>query len=258
VRVLALIHEPPPCAGVFADVAMARGDEVEEWSLAWGTPPSRPLDEYGAVWLFGGVVNTHEEDDHPWLREENLLIRSFLERGTPMLGVCLGGQLVAKATNAPVTKAPNPEIGFHEVWLTPEAADDPLFGGLPERIMTLQWHYYRFDVPAGGVTLAANTICPQAYRLGELAWGLQFHPETTREDWLRWIAEWDAIPGADRTGFDPDRLREETDLYMHGWNELGRELAGRFLDIAEHARQGRSPAADVAGGPRRLAREAST
>jgi GMP synthase-like glutamine amidotransferase len=234
-RVLALIHEPPPCAGVFAEVAASRGDEVEEWSLASGKPPSHPLDEYGAVWLFGGVVNTHEEDDHPWLREENLLIRSFLERGTPMLGVCLGGQLIAKATSAPVTRAPVPEIGFHEVWLTRQATDDPLFGWLPERIMTLQWHYYRFEVPAGGVTLAANTVCPQAYRLGELAWGLQFHPETTREDWLRWIGEWDSMSGVDRTGFDPDLLREETELYMDGWNELGRELATRFLAVAERS-----------------------
>lgn len=237
-RVLALIHEAPPCSGVFAEAAAARGDEVEEWSLAWGTPPSQPLDEYGAVWLFGGVMNTHEEDDHPWLREENLLIRSFLEREVPMLGICLGGQLIAKATHAGISKAPRPEIGFHEIWLTPEAADDPLFAGLPERMMALQWHYYRFDVPAGAVTLAANSVCPQAYRLGELAWGLQFHAETSREDWLRWIGEWEAIPGADRSGFDPDLLREETDLYMERWNELGRELAGRFLAVAEHEAAG--------------------
>jgi GMP synthase-like glutamine amidotransferase len=235
VHVLALIHEPPPCSGVFAEAAAQRGDEVEEWSMAWGTPPSRPLEEYGAVWLFGGLVNTHEEDDHPWLRDENLLIRRLLDRRVPMLGICLGGQLMAKAVSAPVTRAEVPEIGFHEVRLTPEAAGDPLFAGLPERVMALQWHYYRFDVPSGAVTLAANEVCPQAYRLGELAWGLQFHAETTRGDWLHWIDEWEAVPDADHTGFEPDRLRAETDVHMERWNELGRELAGRFLEIAEHA-----------------------
>jgi GMP synthase-like glutamine amidotransferase len=235
VNVLALIHEPPPCSGVFAEAAAERGDQVEEWSLAWGTPPSLPLDQYDAVWLFGGVMNTHEEDDHPWLREENFLIESFLDRGVPMLGICLGGQLIAKTAHSRITKAPLPEIGFHEIRLTPAAAEDPLLSGLPERLMALQWHYYRFDVPAGAVTLAENSVCPQAFRLGELAWGLQFHAETTREDWLRWIAEWEAIPGVDRAGFDPDRLRDETGVHMERWNEIGREIAGRFLAVAEHS-----------------------
>jgi GMP synthase-like glutamine amidotransferase len=234
-HVLALIHEEGPCSGVFAEAAAARGDQVEEWSVAWGTPPARALDEYGAVWIFGGVMNTHEEDDHPWLREENLLLQTLLDRGMPMLGICLGGQLLAKAVHTEVTRSPVPEIGFHPVWLTPSAATDPLFAGLPERLMTLQWHYYRFDVPAGAVRLAENGVCPQAFRLGELAWGLQFHAETTHEDWLRWVAEWEALPGVDRTGFDPDALRAEVPLYMDDWNELGRELATRFLAVAERS-----------------------
>jgi GMP synthase-like glutamine amidotransferase len=234
-NVLALVHEEGPCSGVFAEAAAARGDEVEEWSVAWGTPPARALDEYGAVWIFGGVMNTHEEDDHPWLREENLLLQTLLDRRMPMLGICLGGQLIAKAVHAEITPVPVPEIGFQPVWLTPEAASDPLFAGLPERLMALQWHYYRFDLPAGAVRLAENPVCPQAYRLGEVTWGCQFHAETTREDWLRWIAEWEALPGADRTGFDPDELRAEIDLYMDTWNELGRELATRFLAVAERS-----------------------
>jgi GMP synthase-like glutamine amidotransferase len=101
--------------------------------------------------------------------------------------------------------------------------------------MALQWHYYRFQLPAGAVPLAKNGVCPQAYRLGELAWGLQFHPETTREDWLRWIAEWDSLPGVDRTGFDPETLYAEVDLHMGAWNDFGRGLATRFLTVAERS-----------------------
>jgi GMP synthase-like glutamine amidotransferase len=237
VNVLALIHEEGPCSGVFAEAAAARGDTVEEWSPAWGTPPGLALDEYQAVWILGGIVNTHEEEDHPWLREEHALLQTFLSRGMPMLGVCLGGQLIAKACHAEVSPASVPEIGFHEVRVLPPASDDPLFSGLPERIMALQWHYYRFAVPAGAVTLAENALCPQAYRIGDVVWGLQFHPETTRADWLRWIDEWDALDGVDKTGFDADALRAEVELHMARWNDFGRELATRFLGVAERSRR---------------------
>lgn len=231
--VLSLIHEAPPCSGVFAQAAEARGDRIEEWSLAWGTPPSRPLEEYGAVMIFGGVMNTHEEDDHPWLRDEDALIRQWLATGTPLLGICLGGQLIAKATGTDVHRAEWPEIGFYDVELLPAAREDPLFFDLPERMMALQWHHYRFDLPAGAVPLVRNALCLQAYRLGESAWGMQFHAETTRADWLRWIAEWEATPGVDLCGFEPDRLRSETDYYIGRWNEIGYELATRFLEVAE-------------------------
>lgn len=234
-NVLALIHEAPPCAGVFAEAAEARGDSIEEWSLAWGTPPALPLDEYGAVMIFGGVMNTHEEDDHPWLKDEDALIRRFLVEGKPMLGICLGGQLIAKATDTPVVRTERPEIGFFEVGLLPAAQDDPLFRSCPDRMMALEWHYYRFDLPHGAVPLARNDLCWQAYRLGETAWGLQFHAETTRADWLRWVAEWEAIDGADRTGFEPEQLRVETDLHIGRWNELGFGLSTRFLEVAERA-----------------------
>ena len=228
---LAIIHEQGPCSGVFAEAAAARGDDVEEWSPASGTPPSLHLEEYGAVWIFGGVMNTQE--DHPWLRDENELIRGLVERRVPTLGICLGGQLIAKALEAPISPAVRPEIGFHEVRLTRAAASDELFLALPERLMALQWHYFRFDLPTGAVLLAENDVCPQAYRIGDVVWGLQFHAETTREDWLRWIDEWEAIPDVDRTGFEPDRLRAETDVHMARWNDIGRELASRFLAVAE-------------------------
>lgn len=233
--VLSLIHEDPPCSGVFAEAAAERGDALEEWGLAWGTPPPRPIDEYGAVMIFGGAMHVDQERYHPWLHEENLLIQRLFDQHVPVLGVCLGGQLVAKAAHGRVGPAPEAEVGWREVRLAAAAADDPLLSLYPERFPALQWHYYRFELPSGAAPLAESAACLQAFRLGELAWGLQFHAETTREDFLRWIEEFDATPGADRTGFDPDRMRAETELYIERWNEQGRELASRFLTIAERA-----------------------
>jgi GMP synthase-like glutamine amidotransferase len=235
VEILALIHEPGPCGGVFADVAAERGDTLEEWSLAWGTPPPRPLDEYEGVFVFGGVMHTHEEHYHPWLREENLLIQRFLDQGVPLLGICLGGQLIAKASHTPVTKAPEPEIGWFPVELTEEAARDPIFSGLPQRFTAYQWHHYRFDLPGGARPLARSAVCLQAFRLGELAWGLQFHCEVTREMVFEWAATFEAVPGGDRTGYDGDRMRTETAVHIEQWNEIGREISGRFLAIADRA-----------------------
>lgn len=232
-RILALIHEPGPCSGVFADVAAERGGTIEEWSLAWNAPPPRPIDEYDAVLAFGGIMNTHEEHYHPWLREETLLMQRLLDQGVPLLGICLGGQLVAKAAHAPVTRAPEPEVGWHPVQLLPEAADDPVLGGLPQRLMAYQWHHYCFDAPAGAVRLARSPVCLQAFRLGELAWGLQFHCEVTAEMVEQWIQACEAVEGYREPGFDPARMREETPLYIEEWNAVGREICGSFLTVAE-------------------------
>jgi GMP synthase-like glutamine amidotransferase len=234
-RILALIHEEPPCSGVFAEVAAERGSEIEEWSVAWDTPPPRPVDEYDAAMLFGGTMHVDQERYHPWLREENLLIQRFLDQHVPVLGVCLGGQLIAKAAHANVGKAPQPEIGWFPTELTPQAADDPVFGRLPGRFFSYQWHHYRFALPAGAVSLATTPVCLQAFRLGELAWGLQFHCEVTRTMVLSWTDAYDAMPDADRTGFDPDLMRADTDVHIAQWNEIGREICDRFLEVAERA-----------------------
>jgi GMP synthase-like glutamine amidotransferase len=224
---------------VFADVAAERGDEIEEWSLAWGTPPPQPLDEYDAVFAFGGVMQVHEEHYHPWLREENMLIQRFLDQGTPFLGICLGGQLLAKAAHAPVTRATQPEVGWCPIDLLPAAGADPLFERLPRRLTALQWHYFRFGLPGGAVPLAESPVCLQAFRLGERAWGLQFHCEVTGEMLHGWI---DAVLGREAAGDGAlEAMRDGIDCHIAGWNDVGREICGRFLDAA--ARRAQIPAA---------------
>jgi GMP synthase-like glutamine amidotransferase len=234
--VLALTHEQGPCSGVFADAVEDQGGTLDEWSLAWGTPPPRPLDEYEAVIAFGGVMNTHEEHYHPWLREENMLMQRFLDQGVPLLGVCLGGQLIAKAAHAPVTRAPEPEVGWFPVELLAPAGDDPLFASLPRRLMAYQWHHYRFDLPGGGVHLAQSSVCLQAFRLGEVTWALQFHCEVTAEMVEQWIQACEAVPDYEEPGFDPARMREETERHIDAWNDVGREIGSRFLSVAKRVR----------------------
>jgi len=146
-HVLGVIHGERVRAGVFGDVVEARGHHLEEWSLAWGKPLPRPLDAYGCVLVFGGSMHADQEDEHSWLREEDALIRRLLELETPLLGVCLGGQLLAKAADAWVGPASRPEIGWFPLELTDEAADDPLFAEQPRTFDAFQWHYHAFDLP---------------------------------------------------------------------------------------------------------------
>jgi GMP synthase (glutamine-hydrolysing) len=228
VRVLSIIHQEDAASGVFADAAAERGDELTEWSISDGAGPPRPAESYDAVLVFGGAMHVDQENRHPWLRNEDELLRGLLDRRIPVLGVCLGAQLVAKALGTRVGPLARPQIGWFDVEQTPEAADDPLFADLPRRFSSFQWHSYGFDLPANAIPLARDPVCLQAYRAGESAWGIQFHAEVTKEsvdDWFRSSKPADAP-------LDLDALRQETEETIAGWNEFGKRLCGRFLDAA--------------------------
>ncbi len=225
-NILALIHGEAVRAGVFADAVEGRGHRLEEWSLAWDTPLPRPLDDYGAVLIFGGAMHADQDDRHPWLRDENMFLQRLFDLGAPMLGVCLGAQLLAKAAHAPVLPASEPEIGWHDVELTPAAAGDPVLGWLPKRFEAFQWHYYMHGLPAGAEELARSSVCTQAFRLGERAWGVQFHPEVTLAQVESWVAE-------EPEASDGERLLAETRERIEAWNDLGRRLCNAFVEAAE-------------------------
>lgn len=217
-RVLSLIHQDDAPTGVFADSVRERGGELTEWNIARGAPPENPT-SYDAVFIFGGGMHVDQEAQHTWLRDEDSLIKELLAEEVPAFGVCLGSQLIAKAAGARVGPASREEIGWHEVETTPEAAADPLFAGLPDRFEAFQWHSYGFELPPGAVPLARNAVGLQAYRLGERAWGIQFHAEVTQ----RIVEGWAASFGSGRRfDFGP----------MERWNRIGRALAARFLDAA--------------------------
>ena len=220
----------------------AAGHEYDEWSLAWERPSPRPLDEYGAVLVFGGAMHADQDDQHPWLVEENSFIQGLLERQVPMLGICLGIQLFAKAEGAAVYPMPDgPEIGWFPVALTARAAEDPLFGRLPSRFEAFGWHYYTYDLPERAVELGRSVRCNQAYRLGESAWGVQFHPEVTMEIVQSWLDDEDDFPmDLDRAAF-----AAETKQRIDEWNAFGRALCGGFLELAGSPREPRAQLAEL-------------
>ena len=226
-NVLAVIHGDKVRAGVFAEAVAAAGHQLEEWSLAWDTPLPRPIDDFGAVLVFGGAMHADQDDRHPWLRQENLFLQRLLDRHVPVLGVCLGAQLLAKAASAPVGPSSEPEVGWFEIELTEEGRDDPVLGSLPPRFEAFQWHFYTHGLPAGAVELARSRVCTQAFRLGESAWGVQFHPEVTAEQVESWIAE-----DKNELPVSAEDFAAETARRIADWNDLGRTLCAGFLEVA--------------------------
>jgi GMP synthase (glutamine-hydrolysing) len=228
-EVLSIVHGGDVREGVFAEPVRERGHRLVEWTPALRTPPPRPPEDYGAVFVFGGAMHADQEEQHPWLRDEHELIRGLIDAGTPVLGVCLGAQLLAKAAGAHVGPLAEPEIGWLPLELTDAGARDPVLGRLPRSFDAFQWHYYAFDVPEGGEELARNPVCSQAFRLGEHAWSVQFHPEVTLAQVERWLDD-PSDPCPDREG-----LRAQTRERIGEWNELGRTLCAAFLEVAESA-----------------------
>jgi GMP synthase (glutamine-hydrolysing) len=233
VRVLSLIHGKNAHSGVFGEVAREAGHEFDERSFPLGNPPSESAAGYDALMVFGGSMNVHEIDKNPWIHEEMALIGDVLERGLPVLGVCLGGQLVAATADGRVTRAPQPEIGWHEVETTEAAADDPLLAEIPKRFLAYQWHSYQVELPPDGIVLARSPVCAQVFRIGEAAWGTQFHAEVTQAIVESWIGNYTIDPDAVALGFDPDEQRRRLREEIGRWNRLGRTLAASFLAFAE-------------------------
>jgi len=220
-RVLAVVHSPDAGPELFADVLAEDGHELVEWDIrSRGAPPT----DVDAAMVFGGDQNVGEEVQFPWLHEEYDALRRFVDVGTPLLGVCLGAQTLAHAFGATVRRSDVTLAGFYETELTLAGRADPVTGVLPERFEAFNANGYRFDVPTGAVELARGPV-PQAFRIGERAWAVQFHPEIRREHVLRWFED-------DSTPRSPEEIARELDEKLDGWQTLGRRFCRAFLAAA--------------------------
>ncbi len=225
-NVLSIVHGEDAGPELFGPLVAEAGHRRDDWSFERGTA-SPPLDAYDAVLVFGGFMHPDQDDLFPWLPGETDWLRGLVEQQVPTLGICLGSELLARATGAWVGRLPVPEIGWGEVELTAAGAADPVFSALPARFEGFIWHHYAHDLPEDGVALAHSAASLQAFRLGDACWGVQFHPEVTEPQLGRWIGDGRDPPP------DPERLLAETRQRIGGWNELGRRLCRSFLAAAE-------------------------
>lgn len=191
-RVLVFQHLDVEHAGSFRDFWDARGWSRRTVELDAGEVIP-PLEDFELLAVMGGPMDVWEEEAHPWLAAEKAAIRRWVaELGKPYLGICLGHQLLAVALGGEVARMARPEVGLGSVSLTEAGRADPIFAGLPERIEAFQWHGVEVTrMPPSAVALAENGACAaQAMRVGENAYGVQFHPEIVGET----VADWRRVP----------------------------------------------------------------
>jgi len=192
------------------------------------------VDRYHGLIVLGGPMNVEDQQRHPHLRTELLAIESALRQGKPVLGICLGAQLLAHVLGAPVRRHACHEIGWYDLQTTPQARDDAVLGHLGDRAPVFQWHGQTFELPAGAVQLARTTTCEQqAFRFGTNAYGFQFHLEADAamiERWLRLpvYREELACAGLDR---DENSIREATAAQLAAMQPLAETTFNRFLDL---------------------------
>ena len=172
--------------GIIAQEAAHRGYEVEIRRL--DREDALPdADHLEGLVVMGGPLGVYEEASYPFLRKECELLETTARSGKPVLGVCLGAQLLAKALGARVFPGHGEEIGFGSVELTPAGQDDPLFAGTGNAVPVFQWHGDTFTLPEGAELLASSSMyAHQAFRFGSRAYGLQFHVEPDPGTWAAW------------------------------------------------------------------------
>jgi len=151
-------------------------------------------DNLRSIITLGGPMNVYEEAKFPFLKEEDEFLRKAIDQDIPVLGVCLGAQLLAKAQGAKVMKAAGEEIGWYRVNLTREAKSDTLFKGMGKSLDVFQWHQDSFALPKRNTRLLAEANSfNQAFRVGRCAWGLQFHFEVNKRMIREWIDAYGAV-----------------------------------------------------------------
>jgi GMP synthase (glutamine-hydrolysing) len=176
---LVLQHAAPEGPGGIGD-ALRRADVATRIIHVYrGEPVPASLDADALV-VMGGPMGVYEADQYPHLRDELRLIESALQQGRPLIGICLGSQLIAAALGARVYPSGRKELGWYPVTLTEAAATDALLGDAPRQFVALHWHGDIFDLPAGAVHLASSQMTAhQAFRYAENAYALLFHMEVT-------------------------------------------------------------------------------
>jgi len=233
-RLLVFQHVPHEILGTFNPLLKAAGFRIRYVNFG-RTPDEIPnIDKYDGLIILGGPMCVDQTDSHPHLLTEIESIKQAMERHMPVLGICLGAQLIATALGARVGKNPVKEIGWYDVTPTKQGEQDPLFSCFDGTEKIFQWHGDTFDIPHGAVSLASSPECAnQAFRFGERTYGLQFHLEVDEPLIQRWLKTPVHIREMEREGMhiNEERILADTRLYMEHSTRLGNRLFSEYIRL---------------------------
>ena len=234
--ITAIQHVPHEDMGFFETVLKEkkvpfRYVRIFERGPSGGSPLSMVnLSKTSALVVMGGPMGVYESDRYPFLLEEIRLIQESLERKIPVLGICLGAQLLAGAAGGRVYPGPTKEIGWFPVRMTRGASKDPLLGHLPSQSMAFHWHGDTFDLPKGSVLLASSAKYQhQAFRVGRNAWGLQFHLEMTEFMIRDWVRMGEENLKTKEPVWDAGEILNQTSIYLPELQKMAGKVFGQFL-----------------------------
>jgi GMP synthase-like glutamine amidotransferase len=230
-RALVITHTVSETPGTLAEWLPAAGvdlDVVQPWN-GEALPDRVDAD---ALLVMGGPQQAYDDASAPWLRQTKELLRRAAVDGLPVLGICLGGQLLAEAMGGLVQPgADGPELGARFISKRDAASDDPVFSDIPLSPVVVQWHWDAItELPPGALLLAASPRYQhQAFRVGAKAYGLQFHIETPPDMVRRWAA--DDADGVLEAGLDPDLVAERAVEVLPEIEEVWRPFVDRFAAL---------------------------
>jgi GMP synthase (glutamine-hydrolysing) len=227
--------EPP---GLIADVLEARDIGVRIVRPFEGEPVPRCVDRYDGFVLMGGPMGVGDQDRYSFLKDELALLRDAVLAEKPVLGVCLGSQLLAAALGARVARGPRKEIGWFPVTLTPAAAQSDSWRSVPPRFTALHWHGDSFALPDGCVPLASSELTPhQAFAYGPAVLGVLFHLETTWTLVAGMVANFtDELRDAE---VDGRQILAQASRFLPELDTIGRTVFGGWASVVSRASSGK-------------------
>jgi GMP synthase (glutamine-hydrolysing) len=230
---LALRHVPFEHLGILQPLLEARGYAVCYVDVGVQSVPADDIAAADLLIVLGGPIGAYDDATYPFVRDEAEAIAQRLAARKPLLGICLGAQLMARALGAAVNPMGEKEIRFAPLTLTAEGADSPL-APLADGTPVLHWHGDRYDLPRGARRLAFTAVCAeQAFAVGDYALGLQFHLEANLSELEAWLIGHAAELGA--AGIDPCTLRAQAPAVAERLSQRARDVFTAWLDRAEAA-----------------------
>jgi GMP synthase (glutamine-hydrolysing) len=233
-RLLVFQHVPHEILGTLDPLLRDAGFRIRYVNFGRNPDALPDLDRYHGLIVLGGPMNCDQVTRHRHLLTEVAAIQAAIRDGKPVLGICLGAQLLARALGAPVTPHHSKEIGWYDVAPTTHGGQDPLFRHFETSEKIFQWHGDTFAIPHGAVHLAASAACAhQAFRFGHNVYGLQFHLEVDEPMIHRWLKapgnrrELDSLRGT----IDPAGIVQETPLFIARSHSLGTAVFSDFIRL---------------------------